>query len=379
MNSEVLIIGGGVIGLSIARDLHKRGAGRIMIVDRGRVGGEASWAAAGMLAPNIETDSSEDFHRFGIESLELYPDFAAELLEETNIDIELDRSGTLCVAFDESESAELRSVYERQRLRNVQVGHLAGSAVRELETSVSPLVHDALLYPNDWQVENRKLILALKTFADINGIRTIENAEVLGLQTEGSKVTGARTSMGDFASGTTVLATGAWTSFITIGDDPMPVSVTPIRGQMISLETGSRKVSRVIYSPRGYVVPRADGRVLVGATVEDVGFEKNTTREGIEALKDAGVEIIPTLKDLQVAEDWAGLRPFAVDGLPVIGDLPGYENLFVATAHYRNGILLAPKTAEVISERIVDGVSSRFLDLYGVGRFAMSSVIARTS
>ena len=375
MNSEVLIIGGGVIGLSIARDLHKRGSGRITIVDRGTLGREASWAAAGMLAPNIETDTSDDFHRFGIESLGLYPRFASELLEETGIDIELDRSGTLCLAFDESEAAELRAVYERQRQRNVEVEHLTGAAIRELEPSVSPLVCRALVYPDDWQVENRKLVGALRTFSEINGIQIIEGVEVSELVAEGGRILGARTSAGDISAGVTIIATGAWTSLIKIGGLALPISVRPIRGQMISLNSGSRKIRRVIYSPRGYVVPRADGRVLVGATVEDVGFEKNTTRDGIGSLKDAGAEIIPLLKGSAVAEEWAGLRPFASDGLPIIGDLPGYENAFVATAHYRNGILLAPKTAGIISDRIVHGRTSRYLDLYGTARFSPAASV----
>jgi glycine oxidase len=375
MNSsqDVLIIGGGVIGLSIARDLHKKGAGPITIVDRGLIGGEASWAAAGMLAPNIETDTSEGFHRFGIESLELYPNFAAELLEETGVDIELDRSGTLCVAFDAPETSELSDIYERQRARSVQVERLSGSAVRDIEPSVSPLVLAALLYPNDWQVENRILLTALRKYARINGIRIIEDTEVRELISDGTRIIGAKTSAGDIHAGVTVIATGAWTSLIKIDGVAVSDSVRPIRGQMISVDTGSRRIRRVIYSPRGYVVPRADGRVLVGATVEDVGFDKSTTRAGVESLRDAGTEIIPFLKDFAVAEEWAGLRPFSPDGLPVIGDLPGYQNVLIATSHYRNGILLAPKTAKVISERILDGVISRYFELYGVGRFSSAA------
>ena len=137
MNSEILIIGGGVIGLSIARELYKKGARRITIVDRGTIGAEASWAAAGMLAPNIETDTSDDFHRFGIESLELYPDLSEALIEETGIDIELDRSGTLNVAFDEAEAADLGETYQQQILRRVPVEHLSGESVQSIEPSIS--------------------------------------------------------------------------------------------------------------------------------------------------------------------------------------------------------------------------------------------------
>ncbi len=372
MNSDVLIIGGGVIGLSIARELHKKGVGGITIVDRGPVGREASWAAAGMLAPNIETDSTPDFHRFGTESLELYPSFAAQLMDETGIDIELDQSGTLCLAFDENEAAQLSEIFAQQKLRNVPVDQLSSAEILDLEAAVSPAVRSGLLYPFDWQVENRKLLAALRKFAEIYDIRIIERVDVSGLLIDGACVAGARASGIEFQAGVTILATGAWTSLIKIGDAEMPVSVKPIRGQMMSFQTGTRQIRRVIYSPRGYIVPRADGRVLVGATVEDVGFDKSTTAEGIDSLKAAATEIVPRLIDFEIVERWAGLRPFAGDGLPVIGELPGYENVYLATAHYRNGILLAPRTAQLIAERIVDGASSELMELYGMGRFSSS-------
>jgi glycine oxidase len=377
MDSEILIIGGGVIGLSIARELHRKGAGRITIVDRGALGSEASWAAAGMLAPNIETDSDADFHKFGTESLEIYPKFAAELLEETGIDIELDRSGTLCVAFSEDESIELQDTYARQQIRNVSVELLSADEVRRLEPSISADVRSALFYPNDWQVENRKLIAALRESALRSGIRIIENEEVSELMTEDRRVVGARTSTGDLRADTTVIATGAWTSLIKIGDVSVPVSIRPIRGQMLSFSLPAQLLRHVVYSHSGYLVPRNDGRILVGATVEDVGFDKTTSAEGLDALKLTAAEILPHLKEAEIGETWAGLRPFADDGLPVLGNIAGWESVIVATAHYRNGILLAPKTAGIVADRIVDDVESEFLKAFGVGRFenARASVV----
>jgi glycine/D-amino acid oxidase-like deaminating enzyme len=149
----------------------------------------------------------------------------------------------------------------------------------------------------------------------------------------------------------------------------MPVSIRPIRGQMLSFSSRERLLRRVIYSHRGYLVPRSDGRILVGATVEDVGFDKTTSAEGIDSLRLAAVEILPQLANADIGETWAGLRPFADDGLPVLGEIPGWDNVIVATAHYRNGILLAPKTAEIIASRIVDGIESEFLKVFGVDRF----------
>jgi glycine oxidase len=372
MISDVLIIGGGVIGLSIARELKKRGR-EVTVVDRSTLGGEASWAAAGMLSPNLETEATKDFHRFGIEALNAYPAFADELLNETAVDIELDRSGTLCLAFSESEEAELAAAYERHIRRGVEVERLTRPALLETEPAISPDVRSALLFPNDWQVENRKVLGALSRFAEQNGIRVVPGSEIEQLLVVGSRVVGAATRSEKFSADSTVIATGAWTSHIKIAESPMPLQIIPIRGQMVSFHTPVRKIKRVVYSPRGYLVPRADGRVLVGATVEDVGFDKSTTAEGISELTEAAFEISPTLREFAIADEWAGLRPFAADGLPVLGDLPGLRGALIATAHYRNGILLAPLTAKIVAEKIVDGTESSYFAAFGADRFSTTA------
>lgn len=337
--TEFLIIGGGVIGLSIARELHKRGAGSITIVDKGRIGGEASWAAAGMLAPNAECHSDDELFQLCTASNALYPTFAAELLEETGIDVELDRTGTLVLAFNDEYAAVLDSKYEWQRGAGIEVEKLSAMDVRSLEPRISPDVHSGYRYPNDWQVENRKLVAALRKYCEINEIELIENTAV-------------ETLRGDAKF---IVTAGAWSN------DLLPkLDVKPIRGQMISLAaTDSRILRHVIYSSRGYVVPRADGRILVGATVEDAGFAKEVTPKAIAALKAAAAEISPSLASLDIVESWAGLRPFATGGMPVIGRVRDIENAFVATGHYRNGILLAPITATMIADAIEAGRKSR--------------------
>ncbi|MEP6705759.1 MAG: FAD-dependent oxidoreductase, partial [Acidobacteriota bacterium] len=261
MDSEVLIIGAGVIGLSIARELCKRGVRGITIVDRGTAGQEASWAAAGMLAPNIEADSDKDFHEFALESLAAYPDFAAGLFEETAVDIELDRTGTLFLAFDGSGAEELRETYRKQLARNVRVERFSGYTIRQIEPAISDAAVEALYYPDDWQVDNRKLIVALRAFADLHKIRVVENAEAVKLLTSKGDVVGAETTKGALHSRITIVATGAWTSLIKIGDAKMPIHVKPVRGQMMCFNTGSRRLRHVVYSTRGYLVPRADGRL----------------------------------------------------------------------------------------------------------------------
>lgn len=370
---EVLIVGGGIIGLAIARELHKKGVSKITIAERGELGKEASFAAAGMLAPNAETEKKDDFFRFCDESNKLYPNFARGLYDETAIDIELEQSGTIYAAFTDRDVQEIRRRYEWQKNADLAVEFLSAEAVRKLEPFISPDVREALFFPNDWQVENRKILTALRKYAETNQIEIVENAEIKNLLIENEKVGGAETADGKFYAETVVLATGAWTSLIKAENFRLP-SVKPIRGQIVSYQTAKRLFQRVIYSPRGYLVPRLSGRILVGATVEDAGFDKGVTAAGTEFLMETALEIAPSLVNLNVAEKWAGLRPFAADGLPVLGAFPEIENLFIATAHYRNGILLAPKTAEILAGKIADGDESEYLKAFSPRRLNTAKV-----
>lgn len=361
-SKEFLIVGGGVIGLSIARELNKRRATGIRVVDRGRIGAEASWAAAGMLAPNAACFVEYELFRLCTASNQLYPEFAAELLEETGVDIELDRSGTLSVAFSDEEAVELAAKYEWQRKSGISVESLTLDEVRRLEPAITPSVRAGYLYPDDWQVENRKLVAALRRYCKLNGIELIENTAITELVIENGVARGAKVFGEVYHADQVIITAGAWSSKLL----PSP-EVKPIRGQMISLAGGgSRILQRVIYSSRGYLVPRADGRILVGATVEDVGYNKEVTPEAITSLKAVAVAIAPSLADLSVTDAWAGLRPFIEGEMPVIGRVPDVENAFVATGHYRNGILLAPITAQLMADKVVTGSKFGFPTVAGL-------------
>lgn len=375
MNSQSLIIGGGVIGLAIARALHKKGFRKITILERGEIGKESSFAAAGMLAPQAETDKIDDFFHLCNESNLLYPQFAKELLDETGVDIELDQSGTLYLAFHKSDVEEIRARYEWQRSAGLQVEHLTAQQIKRAEPFVSPDVLEGLFFPNDRQVENRKLLVALRKYAELNDIKIIEKSEVINILIENGKAVGAETSDHKYRSENVIIATGAWTSLIKSGEIRMP-KVKPIRGQMMSFHTAKRLFQRVIYSPRGYIVPRKLGRILAGATVENVGFEKSVTNEGIEFIRQNALEISPSLASLPLDETWAGLRPFAENGLPVLGSFPQCGKLFIATAHYRNGILLAPLTAEIMANKIAEVSNSKYLKMFGLQRFENSVSLA---
>jgi len=369
MRSDVLIVGGGLIGLCIARELCKRGLRKIIVIEKGICGKESSWAAAGMLGPQAEADEPGPFLEICAESRNLFPGLSAQLLEETGIDIELDRTGTLSLAFSDEDADEL---LQRSRWQSeVHLAHEALSAeeVLKLEPQVSSRVQFGLFFPNDWQVENRKLLLALRRYAELNGIEIVENTSVDRLIIASGVVEGAKTNARQIKAGMTVLATGAWTSLIKFGDRSTPFTVKPIRGQMIEFHPKKRIFHHVIYGPRGYVVPRLDGRILAGSTSEDVGYDKGVTETALRDLEAMATEISPSFGDLAVTGQWSGLRPFAEDGLPVIGRVADLDGLVIATAHYRNGILLAPLTAKLISESIVENARSNMFELFSPDRF----------
>jgi glycine oxidase len=369
INADILVIGGGIIGLSIARELHKRGAGPIAVVDKGVCGKEASWAAAGMLGPQAEADETGPFFDLCVGSRNLYPEFAADLLDETGIDVELERSGTLHLAFSDEDAEHLLARYEWQTAAGLSVERLSAEDAIKLEPNLSERVHGALLFPNDWQVENRKLVDALRRYAEINGIEIIENTPVESLVLEDGRVTGAETARSRVSAKHTLLATGAWTSLIKLGTIQMPISVEPVRGQIIAFRPAQPLIRHVIYGPRGYLVPRMDGKILAGSTTEHTGFDAANTEEAVRSLQEMAVEIVPGLASAGVADQWAGLRPFAEDGLPVLGTIDQVNGLFIATAHYRNGILLAPVTAKLVADKLLGGVESEYFDVFGPDRF----------
>jgi glycine oxidase len=373
ISTDFLIIGGGVIGLSIARELRRRGTARITILERGRIGMEASWAAAGMLAPQSEADRADEFFELCSESNGMYPQFAAELLKETGIDIELDRTGTLYLAFSEKDSEELRKRYEWQTAAGLAVEQISASKILKREPLVSPTVQESLFFPSDGQVENRRLIEALTAYCRGNEIGISGGTSVNSIVVDGGRAVAVDTGAGRVSAGHIVLAAGAWSSSIDVGGRKLNVPVKPIRGQMISFSSDVGRFRHVIYSHRGYIVPRADGRVLAGATVEDVGFDKDTTASGLSSIRDVAAEIAPGFAAVWPSESWAGLRPFAGDGLPVLGNVPGVENLTIATGHFRNGILLTPLTGKLIADRLIDGRPSRYLDIFGLDRFSAAA------
>ena len=330
----------------------------MLLIERAQLGAESSSAAAGMLAPQAEADVADDFFDLCCQSRDMYPAFAAALREETGIDIELDTTGTLYLAFTEEDVLETRAA--------LRVAGEAGLAVEKFdpetawlfEPSIAANVRAALRFPRDMQVENRRLISALAVSNEQLGVSLETGIAVTSLKVERGRLSGVETSRGFVATENVVIASGAWTSEIGLAtematrDKALPVvRIEPVRGQMLCFEANPRICSHVIYSPRGYLVPRRDGRLLAGSTTEHAGFDKRVTAEGVHRIMSAALEISPQIGALPMIDSWAGLRPRAADGLPVLGPCAEIGGLFYATGHYRNGILLAPITGELIAGR----------------------------
>jgi glycine oxidase len=378
---DVAIIGGGVIGLALARAAAGRDMSVVVLERNECVGQEASRAAAGMLAPQAEANSADDFFRLGAASRDLYPRFAAELFEETGVDVELDRNGTLYLALNEHDAAEIERRFAWQRRAGLSIERLTGAQARELEPNLSDAVQLALFFPDDWQVEPRRLCAALERACIKRGVKIKTGAEVLSLRVEARRITGVETVRGFVAANSCVVAGGAWSSSIKIPNFEMP-PVTPVRGQMLcfdakGLDEPNRKFARhILYSPRGYIVPRGDGRLLAGSTCEFVGFNKDVTDAGREAIRRHAREIAPAIENLNLIDAWANLRPRAEDGLPLIGRAPqscGFENLYFAAGHFRNGILLAPITAATLANLIADDQTDRLMAPFAPERLARVS------
>jgi glycine oxidase len=382
-SAGVVIVGGGVIGLTVARALALRGLSDVLLIERSSLGAESSSAAAGMLAPQAEADRADDFFHLACQSREMYPAFAAALREETGIDIELETTGTLYLAFTDKDARELEERYEWQSKAGLALDILGSEDARRLEPAISDNVCSALKFPLDTQVENRRLISALGASTAKLGVRLVTGTTVTAVKTDYRGVAGVETSRGFVSTNIVVIAGGAWTSLLgltalsgkTTSDKVLPnLFVEPVRGQMLCFEANPQIARHVIYSPRGYVVPRRDGRLLAGSTTEQAGFDRRVTAEGVSCILSAALEISPQIGALPMTASWAGLRPRAADGLPVLGPYAEIEGLLYATGHYRNGILLAPVTGELIAGAIVDKVASSSLSIFSPDRFNLVSV-----
>jgi len=354
-----------VIGCSIAWRLAQSGL-KVTLFERGRVGCEASRAAAGMLSPQGETQQPGPFFELCLRSRSMYRAFAEELKEASGIDVEYKDEGTLFVVLEGEDENEKIKWAAWQLEAGLRLEHVSANQIRNIEHAVTKTAPRAIFLPDEHQVENRLVMDALEVAIKRAGVELIEGAEVNALTTERGNVNGVISEGQRVDASAVVVAAGSWSSEL-LAPLGMRVKVTPARGQMVALRGETCPITRVIHSSKVYLVPRRDGRVLIGATVEYAGFVKAVTAEGITRLLTAAIEVVPQLKDFAIVESWSGLRPDTIDHLPIIG--PGnVKNLWLATGHFRNGILLAPATAGAIASSIESGYVSDGFKPFGIGR-----------
>jgi glycine oxidase len=350
-NSEVLVVGAGVIGLACAWRAAQRGLS-VRVIDRDTPGAGASRVAAGMLAPVGEASWGEEaLLQLNLDSARAYPEFAAELEEASGLPVGYRRSGALHIALDVDEAEELRRHHELQRSRGLAAEWLRPAECRELEPGLAPGIAGGVHAADDAEVDPRTLVGALVAAIGGAGGEIVPGADATDAVIEGERLLGVRIADGrELLADRVVLATGSWSGSASWLPDDLRPPVRPVKGEVVNLRgAAAPPVSeRVVATPRVYVVPRADGRVVVGATVEERGFDLTVTAGGVHELLREAYRVLPEIAELEFSEALAGLRPGTPDNAPMIGR-GSLDGLVVATGHYRNGILLAPITADAVA------------------------------
>ncbi|MGA2286175.1 MAG: glycine oxidase ThiO [Dehalococcoidia bacterium] len=361
---DVIVVGGGVIGCAVGYYLACEGVS-VTVVERGEIGCEASSAAAGMLAPLTEVEDDGPFQEIAIAGLRLFPTLAETLRAESGVDIEYLTSGILRVASSEPEEQRLRSL--TKRLVGLPLHWLSAEEARTLEPALSPEIRGALFSPEEHQVGADRLVRAFARAAAAHGAKLYRDCRVDGLLKQGERVVGVRTADGPMSAGHVIVAAGSWTGRL-VRSLGVALPVFPVRGQMAALP-GKSLLRHIVWGEDGYLVPKANGLVFAGATVENVGFRQQTTVAGIRGLVRMAGALAPRLAGASPVVCWAGLRPGSGDGLPLLGPLPGWEGVSVATGHYRNGILLSAITGRLIARSIIDGLADESMAPFSPARF----------
>src|SRR5919108_2354109 len=367
MSPDVIVIGAGAIGTSIAYQLAKAGA-RVMIFDRGPIGGGARAAPAEMLMAHHGGGTPEALATLPQESARLFPALAAELLDRTGMDIGYRRRGVLEVAFDEAEERSLRAERDWEVDRGAVLPWLDGRGALDLEPAVNPAIRGAVYFADDHQVLPLQFARALARAAADLGATVREGVVIDQLRIQADRVAGVAIGSDTVLTEEVVIANGAWAGAWgqALG---VAIPVRPIRGQMVALRTLGTALRLVIHNGDRYALTRADGDTIVGTTVEDVGFDPRPTAAIIARLLEQAVQLAPRLSEATFVEAWAGLRPGTPDGMPIIGRLGEWRGLSIATGHFRNGILLAPMTGELIADLLLGRQPRLPLDAFDPTRF----------
>ena len=367
----IAIIGAGVIGLATGWRLAQAGCA-VTIFDRAASGRGASWAAAGMLAAACECEPGEEtLLELNRLSQSLWPGFARDVEAASGTDIGYREEGTLVLALDRDDQARLRALVAFQRGLGLDLAWLSPAEARAREPHLHPGLAGAVYSPADHQVDNRLLVGALAAAFRRAGGVLHEHEAVTGLSVSGGKATGLRLGAARHPADVVVLAAGAWSPQIEGIAEAMSLPVRPVKGQMLALrmDPAAPLLRHVVWTGRVYLVPRRDGRLIVGGTVEERGFDERLTAGGMLALLDGAWRALPAVEELAMEESWVGFRPGSRDDAPVLGP-SAIDGLVLATGHHRNGILLTPATADAVSRYVLTGEVDRAIRPFGIDRFA---------
>jgi glycine oxidase len=364
--TDVIVLGAGIVGLSAARTLAAAGSS-VLVVEGRRVGAGASFAGAGMVAPQIEAEGDSPLLDLALRARDRHLALAPALAEETGIDVDLSERGSLQIAFTEDEERALLHRAQWQRSRGLAVEVLSDAEVRDAEPNVAPAVRRGLFIAGDRRIDNVRLTRALAASAVARGATLMTGRPVTTLLVAGGRVAGVRAGNETLPAPVVVNAMGAWAGLLA--GDPRPVPVEPVRGHLLAFELAPAPLRHVVCSARGYLVPRSDGRILAGSTSERAGFDTSVTAGAVRAVLDIALEIAPILAELPIADSWAGLRPGSPDGLPIVG--PGaVPGLFHASGLFRNGILLGPLIGELVAGLVLGHPPPSDLAPFSPERFA---------
>jgi glycine oxidase len=365
--SDVIVVGAGIVGCAVAHELARRGVS-VEIVDERPVGMGATQASAGVLAPYIEARDGSPLLDLTVRSLDLFDDFIARVSADSGVAIPYRRTGTLDVATDDDELETLRTTADVLWRRGVPALLLDAAGVRAEEPQLGDGAIGGLLIEMHGFVAASDLTRALVAAARRHGAQLIEQSRVRRIMRRDGEVV-VDTDRGSLSGNAVVLAAGSWSGDIAVEGIITPVPVRPVRGQLLYLAWTGTPLRRVTWSRRCYLVPWDDGTLLVGATVEEAGFDERATVAGVRDLLDAACAIVPHAWEAGFRVARVGLRPATTDSLPVIGPSNAFPNLMYATGHYRNGVLLAPLTAKLVADAMLDNVMDPVMSVVSPARF----------
>ena len=372
---DAIIAGGGLIGSAIALELTRNDL-RVALFDAQEPGREASWASAGILSPAPENPGMISMVPIGKASLALYPEFIAEVEERSGFPTGYRSKGTVEAIFSRHAREELNTIIALHRGLGLKAEAISAQEARAMEPALSEEIEAAVLRPQEASVDNRLLTKALIKAAEKSGAEINAGARVERIWREGPQCLGAVVNGENISAKHTIIAAGSFSSQIAGAEKYAPVR--PAKGQMVSLRCDAAKIERVLWSEKIYVVPRNDGRILCGATVEFVGFDKTVTASGVRANLDGAIALAPVLASARIEETWAGLRPDTPDHMPILGPTE-LEGLLIATGHFRSGVLLTPITAKLIGEFITEKTPSVDWEKFSPMRFQAAQESARAS